>query len=442
MVDRTIYPDKDHTPDQAVRNIFGRQRAPSDICLLFAKAGLLSYDRIAQLGEDAARVRAVLSIIIGGPDNIGASEIERELNWLTVALIWQSCKVLLSATASRHAKMLEDPSIIPALPQDDHIDFRARFETAHPDMVITNKREPHKKFTERLSRDIALHGSVPFYEVGEIRLRSETIAQMSGLAKSADNLIKVARVDEESSSVSSEEEVMDRLHAFFMALEYLVVCEFSVKEGPMLYIKELQEFRDETKGLSFLIKADQLFRKEIARLMSDKRAQYPTFSGTLLYVLEHCKHLWVKARAEQTLALLNQGSPGGHKRPFSEDGDKGSPASGSGRKAQKKEDFKERMRALKDAKKTGSVQKTVAKPKAKAKGSSKGGKSGSGTNKGRIPEFEWTAVIKLLVGAKAKFCKFFNTSVGCQFSDTCKQTHACVLCGGDHGWFECPQRAK
>ena len=105
---------------------------------------------------------------------------------------------------------------------------------------------------------------------------------MSGLAKSADNLIKVARVDEESSLVSSEEEVMDRLHAFFMALEYLVVCEFSIKEGPMLYIKELQEFRDETKGLSFLIKADQLFRKEIARLMSDKRAQCPTFSGTLL----------------------------------------------------------------------------------------------------------------------------------------------------------------
>ena len=109
----------------------------------------------------------MFSIIIGGPDNIGSSDIERELNWLTVASIWQSCKVLLSATASRHAKMLEDPSIIPALPQDDHIDFRARFETAHPDMVITNKREPRKKFTVRLSRDIVLHGSVPFYEVGD-----------------------------------------------------------------------------------------------------------------------------------------------------------------------------------------------------------------------------------------------------------------------------------
>ena len=98
------------------------------------------------------------------------------------------------------------------------------------------------------------------------------------------------------------------------------------------------------------------------------------------------------------------------------------------------------MKALKEAKKQGTGRKPDPKPKAKAKGSSKGG--GSGTEKGRIPAFEWTAVNKLLVGAKAKFCKFYNTSVGCQFNDNCKQTHGCVLCGGDHGWFECPQRAK
>ena len=52
MVDRTIYSDKDHTPEQAVRNIFGRQRAPTKLCLLFAEFSLLTFDRIAQLGED------------------------------------------------------------------------------------------------------------------------------------------------------------------------------------------------------------------------------------------------------------------------------------------------------------------------------------------------------------------------------------------------------
>ena len=47
MVDRTIYLDKAHTPDQSVRNIFGRQRASSALCRLFADNGLLSLDRIA-----------------------------------------------------------------------------------------------------------------------------------------------------------------------------------------------------------------------------------------------------------------------------------------------------------------------------------------------------------------------------------------------------------
>ena len=40
---------------------------------------------------------------------------------------------------------------------------------------------------------------------------------------------------------------MDRLHGFFVALEYLAICEFSVKDGPITYIQELQAFRRETQ---------------------------------------------------------------------------------------------------------------------------------------------------------------------------------------------------
>ena len=125
---------------------------------------------------------------------------------------------------------------------------------------------------------MALHGSVPFYEVGEMRFRSETIAQKTGLAPTADRLVKMARIDEAIVAVSSEEELMDRLNGFFVALEYLVVCEFSVKDGPITYIKELQAFRRETPGLAFLVQADKLFRKEIARLTSDERSTFTSFS--------------------------------------------------------------------------------------------------------------------------------------------------------------------
>ena len=48
-----------------------------------------------------------------------------------------------------------------------------------------------------------------------MRTRSETIAQKTGLAPSADQLVKLCKVDETSSSVATEEEVFQRLHAFF-----------------------------------------------------------------------------------------------------------------------------------------------------------------------------------------------------------------------------------
>ena len=125
--------------------------------------------------------------------------------------------------ASRHAKILDDPTICPALPQDDHIDFRERFILVHPDMIMVECREPRKKFVEIISGDVALYGSVPFYEVGEMRLSSEIIAQKFGLAPTADYLVKMSQLDEAVVAISFEEEFMDRLNGFFVALEYLVV---------------------------------------------------------------------------------------------------------------------------------------------------------------------------------------------------------------------------
>ena len=45
----------------------------------------------------------------------------------------------------------------------------------HPEMIMIEGREPHKMFVERIFRDVVLHGSVPFYKVDEMWLRSDTI---------------------------------------------------------------------------------------------------------------------------------------------------------------------------------------------------------------------------------------------------------------------------
>ena len=224
--------------------------------------------------------------------------------------------------------MEEDPHKVPELSQETHGDFRALFLLAHPDSVINSWNEPHKKFVERINRDFTVNGTVPFYEVGEMRTRSETIAQKTGLAPSADQLVKLCKVDEVSSSVATEEEVFQRLHAYFMALEMLNICAFSAADGPIKYINELQKFRRVNSGLSTLLRADKLIRQMVAELNTDDRDSFPTFSSALIHVLDTKQYLWNDARS-----YSRQDSTPDRKRKGSalEDSDRGCEASCSER---------------------------------------------------------------------------------------------------------------
>ena len=51
-------------------------------------------------------------------------------------------------------------------------------------------------------------------------------------------------------TASSETQVMDKLHPFFITLEHLNTCEFSFKAGPLKYLAELEEWRHENRGLA------------------------------------------------------------------------------------------------------------------------------------------------------------------------------------------------
>ena len=431
MVDRTRYIDKLTTPDLALRQIFGRQKVPSSTCLLFAAAGLLTVDTVATMGDSHASVRSSFTILAGGEEQLGPDPRAREMALVQVVAVWKSSCALKDCFDTRRAKMEEDPHKIPALGQEDHGDFRARFVLAHPDSVLTNKNEPHKRFVDRLNRDFTVNGCVPFYEVGELRLRCETIAQKSGMAPSADQLVKMVKEDVMSSSVGTEEEVLQRLHAFFMALEYLNICTFNVAEGPITYLKELQYFRQKNSGLEVLLKADKFIRQKVAELNTDERDTYGTFSEALLHVLQHCRYLWNDARTDAEVQRLEQNfstPTRGNKRAALDDDDdktRGTPKlTASARKRQK----------LK-AKLTGTGAKPA--PQQSGKGSGKGGgapKTSSGDSSNRIPEAEWKQILACKYKGKPR-CKFFNSSKGCTSGDKCSQDHKCLTCGGDHPWF-------
>eukprot|EP00913_Durusdinium_trenchii_P013144 g12338.t1 len=201
--------------------IFRRQRLLTDLCRTVADANLLTVETFSTLGDTIAAVKATLRAIIPDEDKLGADQPARELALAALAAVWKTCSTMQDHFAARRAKMEEDPSKVPQIPGEDHAEFRQLFIARHPDVVLPHHREPHRKFVGRLQRDFLVHGAVNFYEVGEMRTRNEQIAQKSGLSKNAEDLLRVVQVDQPQAA-ASESQVMDKLHAFFVALDHLV----------------------------------------------------------------------------------------------------------------------------------------------------------------------------------------------------------------------------
>ena len=283
-------------------------------------------------------------------------------------------------------------------------------------------REPHRKLVERIQRDYMVHGAVPFYQVGEMRTRSEQIVQKSGISKTAEDLIKVVAVDQPVQA-ASESQVIDKLHAFFVALEYLNVCEFTTAAGPLRYLAELEEWCHENKGLALLLAVDTLIRKKAHRLNYDQRKQFPTFSSALMEVLTNHKQLWNDARSSAELDKFKQAgqqppeSPvPGTKRVLSDD--ETTPPKASPR-AKKNKTRRERQKAL--------------LMKAKAQGPDRKESSSKPSKDARVPAQEWEKITAFKYSGKRR-CPFFNCSLGCRFGDSCRNVPACVECGKGHPW--------
>ena len=219
---------------------------------------------------------------------------------------------------------------------------------------------------------------------------------------------------------------MDKLHSFFVALEYLNVCDFNAKSGPLRYMAELEEWRHENKGLALLLAVDSLIRKKIHRLNHDQRKLYPTFSSALLEVLTHHKQLWNDARSSAELDKFKQAGQltdpvtpiRGVKRTVPEDDSPGAPSPDKKSRNQKR---RARQKALLEkAKQSVEVKKTAVRPDKTARDA-------------RVPAAEWSKITAFKYGGK-KRCPFFNCSLGCRFGDSCKNAHQCVECGQAHPW--------
>ena len=223
---------------------------------------------------------------------------------------------------------------------------------------------------------------------------------------------------------SSENQVMDKLHAFFITLEYLNICEFTYKAGPLKYLAELEEWRHENRGLALLLAADSLIRKKVHRVRSDQRKKFGTFSAALLEVLQNHKQLWNDARSSAELDKFKQASTSSmpstpvkkRSRSLSRSVPKASPKAkkNRARRARQKAQVQQAREVLQANEKERPESQKPARD-------------------ARVPPAEWQKITSFKYSGP-KRCPFFNCSLGCRFGDQCRQKHSCVECGENHPW--------
>ena len=123
--------------------------------------------------------------------------------------------------------MKEDPSKVPEIPGEDHAECREIFVKRHPDVLLPMHREPHRKFVERDQGEttwcMALFTSM---RLERSALGMRRLLKRAGPPRMLKTCFAVA---------------MDKLHAFFLTLEYFNMCEFTFKAGPLKYLAEPEE---------------------------------------------------------------------------------------------------------------------------------------------------------------------------------------------------------
>jgi hypothetical protein len=464
-LDATIYTDKEHTPELALRQIFvvtnvdlAQRKALAD--MMFVKV-----DNFAAVADSATGFRTQICLILSAnaasadADGLGNSIAAKAANLAFLSGAWRKCATLATHRDSQRARLEEDPLKIPEIALGDYSMMKTKFLKDHVDVIMTDFREPHKRFIERLLRDFTINEVILPYELGEVRLKSEKITQSAGLARTPELLLKIAKIDE-AATVTMEEDALNRIYAFWIALEYTGHCSFtwfkeerhptsdklmSVTGGPLNFLQELESRRRETHGLRFLVLIDKKVRGKVHQLVTERAEDFPNISMALHHVLKEDQHIWGEARAEAREG--GQGGGGGvssKRRRRDESSEGASVSSISVQKKQKKKSKKgkqegKKMRDKADAK-AEKIRKLNAAPHDARPEVPKGGGKAGRTNlppiESRIPPKEFAAFSKVRTPpSEDRRCRFFNLSCGCQ-REGCTFNHVCWQCGSKHKWVD------
>ena len=222
MADPTEY-SEGRVPELALRQFFIKARVSPELRKAMADANFTTVLSVAAVSDTLADFKVQIATILGAAA-LGATDPEKATSLTFLAALWRKCNTLTSTRDSQRSRLEEDPFRIPEMGISDY--NRTSFKKAHPDVILTDFKEPHKRFLERIARDYIVNECILPYELAEVRLRSETIVSKAGMATTPEMLLRISQVDEPA-RVRLEEDALNRIYAFWVAMEFTGHCNMS-----------------------------------------------------------------------------------------------------------------------------------------------------------------------------------------------------------------------
>ena len=448
--DTTPYASKGFDVEPQFRAMLHAEGIPEAIRLRLAELKFDTISKFSLLGKDLAAFETKIETLLGA--TLGADAVKVQ-NTALLAVVWDGCRRVKEFKLTQRMRLQEDPHKIPEIHSSDFADMRERFLTAHPDVLLTDDNEPHKKFIEKVDRDLQVHGTAQYYELTECRVRKDKIVPKNNYSKTLDGLLKTVEVNEDA-TLDGEEDALNRITAFLIMCAYLNINSYRSRtytEGctdgcGMSYLALLNEKRREFSGTAeqrffFVVTADKKIRKRVAKLLQDKRAKYPTYASAMSHVLQNESELWKDARDEARLHRP------GSKRPRSRTPEKTPAPTGTASEAETKLAKIKEARKAKAKKKLEKKKAKIAAAKTNGGGGGGGGAGSGGGGGGAAPSgggagkktkdgrqmaspAMFKKVNELCKGKKV--CPFYNLPCGCKFDSDCAKEHICAQCGQNH----------
>ena len=376
-------------------------------------------ETFAMLGDTIAAVKTTLQTLVPDESRLGGSEAARQLALTSLAAVW---KVSIRQLAEPRWKKIQRRC------QKYQVMITQNFASSSwqsTQMFLCHPSgNPTASWWKEFSVISWFMEQFLFTKWERSGRGVSKLFKSPGISKNAEDLLKVVLIDQPVTA-ASESQVMDKLRAFFVALEYLNICDFTVKAGPLRYMAELEEWRHDNKGLALLLSVDSLIRKKVARLNHDQRKTYGTFSSALVAVLNDHKHLWNDARSSAELDKSRQAQ---HQAPET-------PPRNPKRSASEDSVPKKSPKALKNKKRRERRKALVAKARraTSAADPSKKSSDRKPARDERVPASEWQRITAFKCSGKRR-CPFYNCSLGCRFGDSYRNAHVSVECGKERPW--------